>query len=414
MSLTNKRMTVWMIAVTMLFSVLGLGLTTESASAATKAPKKISLKTTASTVDIKGKVTVSVKSVSPSNASKSVKWKSSNKKIATISSKGVVTGKKAGKVKITATSTKKKSVKKSIYLYVKNIKPSSVSLSKSANVDIGKTLSLKATAKPTGVYNSGFTWKSSNTKIATVSSKGTVTPKKAGKVTITVYTKENKKKATCSVTVKKVEIKPENGVYAINKKKYKAYELQATRDGKTDSVKLSNNDIENLFGDGNLGLDWRFANDVEKELPEATFSYKSDSEDYIFEKGKLQNGKSEITVRFAGDIMRTSWWYVDGQSFSKSGGDYTITLYSNLDNIAGSPKVTIEKTGRVFSVEKASRRIALIEHEDENGIVEDKMTIQAGIKGKELEGTIDKGTAGKYLLTIPNAEKYKVKVYACE
>ena len=107
MSLSKKRLTAWVIIAALILSVISMGLTTEAASAATKAPKKITLKTTASTVDIKGKVTVSVKSVSPSKASKSVKWKSSNKKIATVSSKGVVTGKKTGKVKITATSTKR-------------------------------------------------------------------------------------------------------------------------------------------------------------------------------------------------------------------------------------------------------------------------------------------------------------------
>lgn len=42
--------------------------------------------------------------------SKKVKWKSSNKKVATVSSKGVVTGKKAGSAKITAQVGKEKYV----------------------------------------------------------------------------------------------------------------------------------------------------------------------------------------------------------------------------------------------------------------------------------------------------------------
>ena len=63
-------------------------------------------------MDIKGKVKVSVYKTKPSKASKSVKWKSSNKKVATVSKSGYVTGKKKGTVKITATSKKNKKAKK--------------------------------------------------------------------------------------------------------------------------------------------------------------------------------------------------------------------------------------------------------------------------------------------------------------
>lgn len=47
-------------------------------------------------------------------------FKSSNKKIATVSSKGVVKGKKAGKVKITVTSKSNKNQKKIVNITVKN------------------------------------------------------------------------------------------------------------------------------------------------------------------------------------------------------------------------------------------------------------------------------------------------------
>ena len=114
-----KRLVAAMIALIVVATAAGYSVPAEAAA---KAPKKITLTTTAKTVDIKGKVTVSVKSVKPSDASKSVKFKSSNKKIATVSSKGVVTGKKAGKVTITVTSKKNKKVKKSIKLTVKQLK----------------------------------------------------------------------------------------------------------------------------------------------------------------------------------------------------------------------------------------------------------------------------------------------------
>ena len=105
------RIKKWMtlvVAFAMAFTVIGFGLATDDVSAAAKAPTKLTLKSTYTTVDIKGKVTVSVKSVTPSDASKSVTWKSSNTKIATVSSKGVVKGLRAGKAKITVKSGKQK------------------------------------------------------------------------------------------------------------------------------------------------------------------------------------------------------------------------------------------------------------------------------------------------------------------
>ncbi len=63
-------------------------------------------------------VKVSVKSVKPKKASKAVTYKSSNKKIATVSKKGVVTGKAPGKVKITVTSKKNKKLKKTVKITV--------------------------------------------------------------------------------------------------------------------------------------------------------------------------------------------------------------------------------------------------------------------------------------------------------
>ncbi|SFR81514.1 Ig-like domain-containing protein [Anaeromicropila populeti] len=67
----------------------------------------------------------------------------------------------------------------------------------------GKSVTLKAKVTPSSASNKKVTWKSSNSRIATVSSTGKVTAKRAGKVTITCTTKDgSKKKATCKITVK--------------------------------------------------------------------------------------------------------------------------------------------------------------------------------------------------------------------
>lgn len=205
----SKKMFTVMLA---LCVALSMAMASVTANAATKKPKKIYLKATSTTVDIKGKVKVSVYKVKPSKASKSVKWKSSNKKVATVSKSGYVTGKKKGTVKITATSKKNKKAKKTIKIKVKDLKAKSVTMSKkSAILFPNDKTTLKATVKGSaGFYNQGVTWKSSNTSVATVTSKGIVTAKKAGKATITATEKGGSKKATCAVTVSGIKVDKAN------------------------------------------------------------------------------------------------------------------------------------------------------------------------------------------------------------
>lgn len=205
----SKKMFTVMLA---LCVALSMAMASVTANAATKKPKKIYLKATSTTVDIKGKVKVSVYKTKPSKASKSVKWKSSNKKVATVSKSGYVTGKKKGTVKITATSKKSKKVKKTIKIKVTNLKAKSVKMSKtSAILFPNDKTTLKATVKGSaGFYNQGVTWKSSNTSVATVDKKGNVIAKKAGKATITATEKGGSKKATCAVTVSGIKVDKAN------------------------------------------------------------------------------------------------------------------------------------------------------------------------------------------------------------
>lgn len=196
-------------------TVTSTGVASVDAQAATVKPKKLTVTSSVSSkvIDVKGTTKISVKRVSPKNASKSVTYKSSNTKIASVSSKGTVKGKKTGSVTITATSKVNKKVKASVKLKVKDLKPSKVSIPAALSLTNGKKAIVKATVSPAGVY-APVKFSSSNTKVATVSSTGTVTAKSAGKTVITAkLTQKNSKgkylTAKTTVTVKKAETKPE-------------------------------------------------------------------------------------------------------------------------------------------------------------------------------------------------------------
>ena len=79
----------------------------------------------------------------------------------------------------------------------------SVTLNRSeVSIEEGKGAQLSASVHPSGVDNKSVSWKSNDPSVATVSSKGYVSAKKAGSATITVTTVDGGKTATCSVIVK--------------------------------------------------------------------------------------------------------------------------------------------------------------------------------------------------------------------
>ena len=114
---------------------------------------------------------------------KAKSYKSSKKKVASVSKAGLLTPKKAGKAKITIKIGKKK---RALTLKVVDPTiPTSITLNLSGTVaaKVGVPQALSVTL-PEGT-TSGIKWKSSNKKVASVKN-GVVTFKKKGKVTITL------------------------------------------------------------------------------------------------------------------------------------------------------------------------------------------------------------------------------------
>lgn len=143
--------------------------------------------------------------VSPADATfKNVKWSSSDEKVATVDSEGRVTAVGGGKAVIKCTSADNPMVAATCTVTVK-VKATGISLSNtSLKLYEGKTKTLSATIKPDDATNLKVTWKSENSKIAKVSSKGKITAVKAGTTYITGTTANGKYTAKCKVTVLKV------------------------------------------------------------------------------------------------------------------------------------------------------------------------------------------------------------------
>lgn len=154
-----------------------------------------------------GKTSQLTATVSPANATYSnVTWTSSNTKIATVSSSGLVKGIAAGSVTITAAAG---GVSASQTFSVSEVKVSRVTINSSVGTSmyVGDTKTYSASVSPSDATYKDITWSSSNTTVATVDSKGNVKAKAAGSAYITARAK-NGVSTSVYITVNK---KPETG-----------------------------------------------------------------------------------------------------------------------------------------------------------------------------------------------------------
>lgn len=141
--------------------------------------------------------------ISPSTATyQTLKWTSSNSKIASVDKDGVVKAVSAGTVTISAYSADgnaKTSCKVNVIQPVTGIKLNR----ETGFVRIGDVGVLKATVYPTNATNQKVTWSTSDKTRATVSQDGAVTGISQGYVTITATTVNGGYSASCEVLVVK-------------------------------------------------------------------------------------------------------------------------------------------------------------------------------------------------------------------
>jgi uncharacterized protein YjdB len=177
---------------------------TYSSAAPAVSPLKVTVKTAFKTIylQVKKNTTISSTVLVGTAAKGTATYKSSKTSVATVSKTGKIVGKKAGKATITITAPTGQVAKVTVNVVKKAKKAKGISAT------VPKTVKVKANAYVTKIATKSkatstgkATFKTSNKKVATVSAKGVITGKKAGKAKITI--KYAGKTVTKTITVKK-------------------------------------------------------------------------------------------------------------------------------------------------------------------------------------------------------------------
>ena len=274
--------------------------------------------------------------------SKKATWSSDNKKIATVSSKGLVTAKKEGVARITA-----KVGQKSYWCSVTVRKP----YINATNKKVGKGYTCNLELVGTEIKSA----KSSNTKVATVTKKGKVTGKKVGTATITL-TGKNGKSYKCKIKVvkKAPQISKESKVLVKNE----TYDLKLYGTG-IKSVKSSDKNVATVTKKGKV---------TAKAVGEATITLKGeDNKSYtckiIVKKkrsskdipkwtgGNITLGNFGVTIPTLNEFnnvgldSKDNWWY--GPEYDKDSLSSMNRVYLTCSEIG---KALADQTGSTQSV----------------------------------------------------------------
>ena len=192
--------------------------------------------------------------VSPEDATdKSVVWKSEDESIATVDQEGLVTAVKGGsKTMITATSGDF-SASCAVMIEEEVIPVKGITLDKEIiEMAVGSSYRLNATITPSDATDKTIIWESSDETIAMVSSSGLVGALKEGDVTITAYSLDRKKSASCDVFIKdvKIALAKTTGIIGVNDKLNVAPYLKSNVSIKMSDVTLSSSDSKVADVDG--------------------------------------------------------------------------------------------------------------------------------------------------------------------
>lgn len=319
------------------FTALKLGETTYTATATNGKSATITVKVVAQkatgislnkntvTLSGKGKTTTLSATVKPDNTTdKAVKWETSDKKVATVSSSGKVTAVDNGTATITAKTSNGKTA--TCKIVVSEVKAKSIELNKSSvSLSVGETQNIKATVSPSNSTDE-VAWSTSDKNIATVSSSGKITAKKAG---------------SCTVTAK-------------------------TTSGKTDKVKVTVTGKYVAY----TGLNYKSV------LDKALSSGKISKTEYTNRLSVLNKAKKMVTVVWVSPVTFSTWKGSSGSYNSNKKMLYSGNSSSNYKFVKGCKYVGIP-----YAANSGNNK-----YDDTDWL---KLIAENGIKKSKLEGTVN-------------------------
>lgn len=148
-------------------------------------PTAIVLNKTSASLTVGGTLQLTA-TVTPTNASdKTVKWNSSDKSVATVDGKGVVTAVKKGSAKITATTSNGLSAYCNVTVKAKKTTLTTLGCSTPCEMEAGETAHIETSYSPKDVAVS-FSYKSSDTSVAIVDENGNITAVGGGDTRLTI------------------------------------------------------------------------------------------------------------------------------------------------------------------------------------------------------------------------------------
>ncbi len=341
-------------------------------------------------------LTTTVKVTPNKEANRAVTYRSSNRRIAYVTSSGKVKGKKAGKTTITVSSLKNPKKKKKIKVVVKKKSIKKITFKKKIfSLAPGKSMSLKATISPSKNVSKILRWSSANKKIVSVSAKGVVTAKKAGSATITVKATDGSgKSASC-----RVEVSEAAGQKQETTSEDKTGETQEKELPASFAEEKLSSWTEGSYGEDNLsffGAD--YSTYTITALPDGLSSKKSEKEGLVVYGTPTKSGVTEAVIK----------------ATDSKGNTYTETVWF----LVGSPEKIVGAGLPVYVLEAENDTeqnvSAAVRFEGGSGKYALSVTDDGGIGASLAENN---GTAGDDLTLTANVQKagtYTVKVAATD
>lgn len=380
----------------------GLAAVTEApkaadVSAATKKVQKLSFQKKGYVMKTPGRwmnVKIRLKFVPKSAKTYKLTYKSSNKKIVTISKNGILRTKKKGTVTITAIAkNNKKAIAKTKLTVGKVVTSLKFKEGKKKTVTEGKKFTLHPTYAPKSASTKAVTFKSSNKKIATVSSKGKVTAKKAGKVTITATCKDAKgKKAKFTVTVK-AKATPAQSQVVVEEVKPVVKNDTATISGlKADAekyvIKRKNVEVTVTAADVKEAVGY-LTNPASAYKTWVETTQRAEAGNLISVTGDKNSTTKTVVVKNT-NTQYDGTYVVDAKEV-KAGTEYAVTATKKDNGKVHNIKVTVAANGTVTAVS------------NKYTVTSDKDAVNVTVVNNETKKTVFTATKanGEYTITLP-------------